>query len=85
MCIRDSRKNKLWIHGEIQLTIPLNLYYKYMTRYRKNIGRLYGGVDVNADRINLAIVDSEGNLRDTYTFWFREVTARGYPGEKLGL
>ena len=76
------RKNKLWIHGEIQLTIPIDFYYKYMTRYRKNIGRLYGGVDVNSDRINLAIVDSEGNLRDTYTFWFREVTARGYPRRK---
>jgi len=76
------RKNKLWIHGEIQLTIPIDFYYKCMTRYRKNIGRLYGGVDVNSDRINLAIVDSEGNLRDTYTFWFREVTARGYPRRK---
>ena len=21
----------------------------------------------------------KGTLRDTYTFWFREVTARGYP------
>ncbi len=73
------RKDKLWIRGEIQLTIPIDFYYKYMTRYRKNSGRLYGGVDVNSDRINLAIVDSEGNLRDTYTFWFREVIARGYP------
>ena len=73
------RKNKLRIHGEIQLTIPLNFYHKYMIKYRRNYGKLYGGVDVNIDRINLAIVDGEGNLRDTYTFWFREVTARGYP------
>jgi len=79
--IRDYgvRKGSLWVHGEIQVTIPINLYYKYMVRYRRNNGRLYGGVDVNADRINLAIVDGGGNLRDTYTFWFREVTARGYP------
>jgi len=76
------RKNKLWIHGEIQLTIPLDFYRKHMTRYRRNYGKLYGGVDVNSDRINLAIIDSEGNLRDTYTFWFREVTARGYPRRK---
>ena len=73
------RKNRIWIHGEIQLTIPLDFYYKYMTRYRKNKGNLYGGVDDNMDRINLAIVDGEGRLRDIYTFWFRETTARGYP------
>jgi len=72
------RKNTLWVRGEIQLTIPLNFYCKYMVRFKKNYGRLYGGVDVNADRINLAIVDSEGKLRDTYTFRFPEVTARGY-------
>ncbi|MCD6096622.1 MAG: hypothetical protein J7J99_08715, partial [Thermoprotei archaeon] len=73
------RKSRLWVHGEIQLTIPIDFYYKCMTRYKKNKGKLYGGVDVNTDRINLAIVDSEGNLRDAYIFWFRETTARGYP------
>ena len=73
------RKNKLWVNGEIQLTLPLDFYYKHMTRYRRNYGKLYGGVDVNTDRINLVIIDGKGNLRDTYTFWFREITARGYP------
>lgn len=73
------REGRVWVHGEVQLTIPIDFYYRYMTRFRRNYGRLYGGVDVNSDRINLAIVDGEGRLRDTYTFWFREVTARGYP------
>ena len=50
-----------------------------MVRYGVNNGRLFGGVDVNADRINLAIVDENGELRDVRTYWFREVTARGYP------
>ncbi len=76
------RKNRLRVHGEIQLTIPLDFYYKHMIRYRENNGRLYGGVDVNTDRINLAIVDGKSNLRDTYTFWFREITARGFPRRK---
>ncbi len=73
------RKNKLWVHGEIQITIPIDFYYKHMARYRENHGKLCGGIDVNTDRINLAIVDEKGELRDTYTFWFREVTARGFP------
>ncbi len=76
------RRGKLWIRGEVQLTIPIDFYYRHMVRYRRNYGKLYGGVDINTDRINLAIVDDRGNLRDTYTFWFREVTARGFPRRK---
>ncbi|NOZ31454.1 MAG: hypothetical protein GXO68_05880, partial [Crenarchaeota archaeon] len=73
------RKTNLWIHGEIQLTIPLDFYYKHMARYGRNNGRLYGGVDVNTDRLNLAIVDKYGKLRDVKTFWFEDATRRGYP------
>lgn len=71
------RKGEIWIHGEIQLTIPIGFYYKHMVRYRRNYGRLYGGVDVNADRINLAIVDRYGRLRDVKTFWFEEASRKG--------
>ena len=82
--VRDHgvRKSKIWVHGEVQLIVPLDFYYKYMTRYKRNPGRLYAGVDVNTDRINLAIVDGKGDLKDIYTFWFREVVARGFPRRK---
>ena len=73
------RRDTLWVRGEVQLTLPLDFYHRHMARYHSNNGRLYAGVDVNVDRINLAVVDGGGGLRDTYTFWFREVTARGYP------
>ncbi|RLF25199.1 MAG: hypothetical protein DRN15_00655 [Thermoprotei archaeon] len=73
------RKDKLWVQGEVQLTIPLKFYYKYMVRFKRNYGRLYGGVDVNTDRINLAIVDKHGRLRDVKTFWFEDVSRKGYP------
>lgn len=76
------RKGNIWVHGEIHLAIPIDFYNKHMARYRENDGRLYGGVDINADRINLAIVDGYGRLRDIKTFWFREVTARGYQRRK---
>jgi hypothetical protein len=75
----DIRKDSLWIRGEVQITIPIDFYYKHMTRVKANRGKLCGGVDVNVDRINLAIIDSSGELRDVYTFWFREATARGFP------
>jgi len=71
------RKNVLWVRGEVQATIPASFYYKHMTRVKENKGRLYGGVDVNVDRINLAVVDEKEDLRDNKTFWFPEITARG--------
>jgi len=72
------RNNQLWLHGEVQVTVPMDVYYEHMSKHRRNAGRLFGGVDVNTDRINLAIIDEEGELRDTHTFWFSEVTARGF-------
>jgi hypothetical protein len=78
----NIRNGKLYVNGELQVSIPLDFYYKYVAKYKENQGQLYAGVDVNADRINLAIVGVGSELRDVKTFWFREVTARGYPGRR---
>jgi len=79
--IRDYgiRNNQLWVHGEVQVTVPLDLYYEHMARHKRNSGRFIGGIDVNSDRINLTIIDSIGRLIDHKTFWFSEATARGFP------
>jgi hypothetical protein len=74
-----ARGNQLWVHGEVQVTIPLDIYYEHMAKHKRNSGKLFGGVDVNSDRFNLAIIDKEGKLIDHRTFWFNEVTARGFP------
>jgi hypothetical protein len=74
------RKGSLWLHGEVQVTISVDFYYEHMARVRVNKGRLYAGIDVNVDRINLVIVDNDRRLRDVYTFWFREVVSRGFSG-----
>jgi hypothetical protein len=78
--VRDYgvRNNRLWVHGEVQVTIPLDVYYEHMTRHKRNAGKLFGGVDVNTDRINLAIIDEEGGLRDYKTFWFSETSRKGF-------
>ncbi len=75
----NVRGGKLYVKGELQIAIPLDFYYRHTARYRVNRGRLYGGVDVNADRINLAIVDGDGRLRDVKTFWFEEATRKNCP------
>jgi hypothetical protein len=79
--VRDYgvRSNQLWVHGEVQVTIPMDAYYERMARHKKNSGKLIGGVDVNTDRFNLVIIDEEGRLIDHRTFWFSEVSARGFP------
>jgi hypothetical protein len=77
-----ARSNQLWVHGEVQITVPMDIYYEHMARHRRNAGKLVGGVDVNADKLNLAIVDENGELIDHRTFWFSETTARGFPRHK---
>ena len=75
----NIRNGTLYIHGEIHVIVSYDFYLKHSARYREPTGDLIGGVDVNVNRINLAIVDKKGNLRDYKTFWFAEATARGYP------
>jgi len=72
----NARDGKLYVRGELQIAIPVDFYYSHMTRVKANNGKLYAGVDVNVDRVNLAIVDGEGRLRDTYTFWFEEASRK---------
>jgi hypothetical protein len=79
------RNNQLWLHGEIHITVPMDVYYEHMSRYRRNAGKLFGGIDVNVDRINLAIVDRNGKLIDHKTFWFSETIARGFPKDKARI
>ena len=78
----NTRNRVLYVKGELHISIPLDFYYRHVARYKRNNGRLYAGVDVNTDRINLAIVDGKGNLRDTYTFWFEEASRKGYPSRR---
>ena len=77
-----ERKSMLWVHGEIHLSIPYKFYIEHFKRHRRNYGRLLGGVDVNVDRINLAIIDRYGRLRDVKTFWFEEASWKGCPRQR---
>jgi len=70
--------NNLHLYCSLQVMIPYNLYLETMRKYNKPLGNHVVGVDVNVDRLNLAIVDKYGRLKDVKTFWFREITSRGY-------
>ena len=77
-----ERKNILWVHGEIHLSVPYSFILEHFRVHKRNYGKLCGGVDVNVDRINLAIIDKYGRLRDVKTFWFEEASWKGCPKQK---
>jgi len=81
--IKESNfyQENLHLYCSLQVMVPYSLYLETMRKYLKPLGDHIAGVDVNADRINLAIVDRYGRLRDVKTFWFREITSRGYRKE----
>jgi len=70
--------NNLHLYCSLQVMVPYNLYLETMRKYNKPLGNYVAGIDVNIDRLNLVIVDKYGELRDMRTFWFREITSRGY-------
>jgi len=77
-----ERRGILWVHGEIHLSIPYSFVLEHFRRYERNYGGLYAGADINVDRVNLAIVDKYGMLRDTKTFWFEEASWKCCPSQR---
>ena len=70
------------LFGEVHITVGYDFYVRHMKRFEKPLGRNVAGIDVNSDRLNLAILRPDGTLAETKTFWFREITARGFPKRK---
>jgi len=73
-------KKKYHLH----LHIPLELYAKYLEPKVKVKARshLIASFDLNVDRINMVIVDSEGKIRDIKTEFFPKVISHGVSKEK---
>lgn len=73
-----SFKEKPMIH----LQIPLWLYLKHFS-VKKPIGYgLIAGFDLNSDRLNVVVIDRDGRIVTTRTYWYPEVTRPGFPREK---
>jgi len=65
----------------IHVSVPIHLYTGFF-----NKGIVYGdniaSFDLNADRINMVIVDDKGIIRDTKTEWYNEINSPGYLAER---
>jgi predicted transposase len=72
-----SFKNRPRIHVQV----PTWLYLKHMSGEPVSGKGFIAGIDVNSDRVNLAVVDLKGSIVHVKGFGFPEVTRPGYPEE----
>jgi len=78
-----GNRKVIFTHGEVQVAVDYDSYLEIMKKYNQPKGKNVAGIDVNLDRINLAIVNKDGELRDYKTFWFREAKARNVPRRRI--
>jgi IS605 OrfB family transposase len=67
------KNGRIYLH----LSIPFKL-----VQYGITYGKLIASFDLNSDRINMVIVDKDGNIRDVKVKHFPEVTSHGFPRNK---
>jgi len=70
------------VYCELQVSIPYELYLEYRRRYSRPLGNNIAGIDVNTDRVNLAIVNKKGILRDIKTFHYPSLASTTLKGEQ---
>ncbi len=69
----------------IHVEIPLWLYLKYFLIPKPEGYGLVAGFDLNSDRLNVVVIDSEEDIVALKTFWYSEVVSHGFPREKAKL
>jgi len=67
---------------ELHISVPLNLYLKHFSVSKRRGYGLVAGLDLNSDRINMAVVDSAGKIVSLKTMWFTQVVKHGFPKNK---
>jgi hypothetical protein len=70
----------------IHLQIPLWLYLKYFSSPKPNGYSLFAGFDLNSDRLNVVVVNKDGEIIANKTWWYSDVTRPGFPkGKAMAL
>ncbi len=70
------------VYCELQVSIPYELYLEYKRRYFRPLGSNIASIDVNVDRVNLAIVGGNGILKDIKTFHYPSLASTTLKGEQ---
>jgi len=67
----------------LYVTIPLEIYMKHDSHPKVSVNSKYiAGFDLNSDRINMVIIDRDGEVIDVKNMHFPEITQHGYPQNK---
>jgi len=72
------RNGKLYIHIEI----PIWLYLKYFSQPKSKGYGLIAGFDLNSDRLNVIVINGNGDIVASKTCWYSEVVSHGFPRNK---
>ncbi len=67
---------------EVHVSVPLYLYMKHFAMPKREDYGLIAGLDLNSDRINMVVIDSNARIVAMKTAWFPEVTLHGFPRDK---
>ena len=71
--------DKFYLH----VSVPLEIVVRHETRLRASEKSKYiAGFDLNSDRINMVIIDENGEIIDIKNRYFPEITSHGYPKDK---
>ncbi len=69
-------------YPRIHIQVPLWLYLKYFSTPKQKGYGLIAGLDINSDRLNVVVIDSDGNIVAMKTFWYSETVSHGFPRDK---
>ncbi|MEM3849290.1 MAG: hypothetical protein QXS42_05970 [Zestosphaera sp.] len=70
------------LYGELQINVKHSLYLEIMKRFDKPLGSNVAGIDVNTDRLNLVVVNKDGEVVWMHTVRFPQILARGFPRKR---
>ncbi len=66
---------------ELQIVMPYELYISQRRKFDKPLGNHIAGIDINVDRVNIAITDMKGVLRDIKTFRYPSLASPTLTGD----
>jgi len=69
-------------HPRIHVQVPLQLYLKYFGQSKAKGHGLIAGFDINSDRLNVVVLNNDGDIVAMKTFWYSEVVSQGFPKER---
>jgi len=69
-------------YPRVHVQVPLRIYLKHFSTSKQEGYGLIAGLDINSDRLNIVIIDSDGNITTMKTFWCGETVSHGFPKEK---